>query len=51
MRQWFKQLFCFHHWDDYMYNLRADDEPTVIMVVSWKQCHKCAKSKFNWILT
>ena len=47
---WLGTLFCRHNWLIQQHNLKITDEDNTEIVLCWKQCAKCAKSKLVHIL-
>lgn len=39
-----------HDWRVHQHNISAEDDARVTMVIAWKQCQRCAKSKLLHIL-
>lgn len=39
-----------HQWHTHQHFFRADDNPRVDVVIAWKQCRRCGKSKLIHIL-
>lgn len=45
--------FCWHRYDIHQHAIKADGTglgPPATLVIAWKQCRKCAKSKLIHIL-